>query len=62
MTEAVVDVLQVVEVDEAQGERRAVVLRVHELALEPLVEAAVVAEARERVGQRQPHRLHRPER
>src|SRR4051795_4976151 len=37
--EAVVDALQVVEVDEAEGEGRALVLRVHELALQPLVEA-----------------------
>jgi hypothetical protein len=34
------------------------VLRVHELALEPLVEAPMVAETREWVGQRESHRLH----
>ena len=62
MAEAVVDALEVVDVDEAEGERRALVLGRRELALQPLVEAAVVAEPRERVGQGEPHRPQRLER
>ena len=58
MPEAVVNALQVVEVDEAECERRSLVLGDDELTLEPLVEAAVVPETRERVGQREPHGLH----
>ena len=56
MAEAVVDLLEVVDVHEAEAERVALRLRVGELALEPVVEVAVVAEPGERVGERQPHR------
>ena len=59
MPEPVVHALQVVEVDEAERERRAHLLGRDELTLEPLVEAAVVSEAGERVGQREPHRADR---
>ena len=56
--EAVVDALEVVEVDEAEGKRRALVFGDDELALQAFVEAAVVAETSERVGQSESHRLH----
>ena len=56
MAEAVVDLLEVVDVHEAEAERIALRLRVGELALEPVVEVAVVAELGERVGERQAHR------
>ncbi len=62
MAVLVVDRLEVVEVEEAERNRRAGLLRRDELALEPLVEAAVIPEARERIGEREPHRLHRLER
>ncbi len=56
MPEAVVDPLEVVDVHEAEAERIALRLRVGELALEPVVEVAVVAELGQGVGERQPHR------
>ncbi len=59
---AVVDVLEVVDVHEAERERGAVLLGLRELALQPLVEVAVVAETRERIGEREAHRLQRRER
>src|SRR5436189_198 len=45
MSETVVDPLELVEVDKAQRERRVFRFRSNELALETLVEAAVVAES-----------------
>ena len=59
MAEVVVDALQVVEVDEAERERGALLLRSDELPLEPFVEAAMVAESGERVGQGEAHGAHR---
>ena len=56
MAEAVVDPLEVVDVDEAEAERVALRARVGDLALEPVVEVAVVAEPGQRVGEREPHR------
>ena len=56
MAEAVVDPLEVVDVHEAEAERIALRAGVCELALEPVVEVAVVAEPGQRVGQREPHR------
>ena len=56
----VVDPLEVVDVDEAEAELLAGVLGRDELALEPLVEVAVVSEPGQRVGQREPHRPQGP--
>ena len=56
VAEAVVDPLEVVDVDEAERQRQIVLLRRSELALQPLVEVAMVAEAGERVGEGEPHR------
>ena len=62
MAVAVVDVLEVVDVDEAEAECVSVLLCLGQLALQPLVEVTVVAKAGERVGEREPHRLQRCER
>src|SRR3954471_6105996 len=59
VAEAVVDPLEVVHVDEAEGQRQRLLLRVPQLALDPFVEMPAVAEARQRVGQRQAHRAQR---
>ena len=59
MPVAVVDLLEVVDVDEAERERPALLLGEGDLALEPLVEVPVVAESRERVGEREAHRFQR---
>ena len=59
MPEAVVDLLEVVDVEEEQRQAEALALRLVEVALQALVEVTVVAEARERVGQREPHRAKR---
>ena len=59
MTVAVVDLLEVVDVDEADRDGGAVLLRLVEAALQPLVEVAVVSEPREGIGEREPHRLQR---
>jgi len=56
MTEAVVDLLEVVDVDEAQRQRRVLLLGAQQLALQTLMEVAVIAEAGERIGQRETHR------
>ena len=56
MAEAVVDQLELVDVDETEAERIVLRLRVGELALEPVVEVAVVPQPGQRIGQRQPHR------
>ena len=61
VTEAVVDLLEVVDVDEAERDRVAALLGVEQLALQPLVEMAVVAEPRQRVGQGEAHRAERAE-
>ena len=62
MAVLVVDRLQVVEVEEAERDRGAVVLRRDELALQPFVEAPMVAESRQRIGEGEAHRLHGLER
>ena len=59
MAEAVVDLLEVVDVDEAQRQRRALLLGVEQLALEAFVEVAVVAESGEWIGEREAHRSQR---
>src|SRR5438445_564714 len=62
MAEAVVDPLEVVDVDQAERQRLRVVLGSDELALQPLVEVAMVAEPGERIGEREPHRAQLAER
>ena len=57
--EEVVDPLEIVHVDEAEAEAAALALGLDQLTLEPIVEVAVVAEPRQRVGQREPHRAER---
>src|SRR6185295_2120134 len=59
MAEAIVDPLEVVDVDEAERERLVLLLGDRELALQALVEVPVVAEVRERIGEREPHRAER---
>ena len=59
MAEEVVDALEVVDVDEAEAEGAAVSLRLDQLALEPLVEVAMVAEPGQRIGQCELHRAER---
>src|SRR5207253_4464843 len=59
MAEAIVDLLEVVDVDETERQRRVGLFRVQELALETLVEVTVVPEARERVREGEPHRAER---
>ena len=56
MPEAVVDALEVVDVDQTEAERITLRAGVLELALEPVVEVAVVPEAGQGIGQREPHR------
>ena len=56
MSEAVVDPLEVVDVDQAEGEGLALLLGQRQLALQALVEVAMVTEFRERVGEREAHR------
>ena len=56
MAEAVVDPLEVVDVEEAERDERVGLVGERQLALEPLVEVAVVAEAGQRIGEREPHR------
>ena len=56
---AVVDLLEVVDVEKAEREREALLLRLVQVVLEALVEVAVVPEPRQRVGERQAHRLQR---
>jgi hypothetical protein len=57
VSQLVVHALEIVDVDHAQREPAALALRPVEIGLEPLVEVAAVAEARQRVGERQPRRL-----
>src|SRR5919204_1271870 len=61
MAEAVVDALEVVDVDEADAERAAVAQRVLELAGEALVKVAVVAKPRQRIREREADRAQRAE-
>ena len=56
MSKPVVDLLEVVDVHEAERQRRRVLLRRLQLALEPLVEVTMIAEPRERIRQRETHR------
>ena len=56
VAEAVVDPLEVVDVHEAQAERIALRAGVCDLALQAVVEVAVVPEPGQRVGEREPHR------
>ena len=56
MPEQVVDPLEVVDVEQAEREGRSAGFRLHQLALEALVEVAVVPEPGERVGQCKTHR------
>ena len=60
VAEAVVDALEVVDVEEAQRDEHVLVVCVRELALQPLVEMAVVAEPGQRVGEGEAHRAERP--
>ena len=53
----VVQLLEVVDVEQADAEREALLLRLGEVLVEAVVEVAVVAEAGERVGEREPHGL-----
>jgi hypothetical protein len=55
--ELVVDALEVVDVEETERDHAPVLVRVAELALQPLVEMTVVAEAGERVREREAHRI-----
>ena len=59
VAETVVHVLEVVDVDEAEGQRPAALAGVLELLPEPVVEMAMVPEARKRIRQREPHRAQR---
>ena len=60
MPEAVVDSLEVVDVDQAERQRQPALTSLRELALEPLVEVAVIAKPGQRIRQRQPHRAESP--
>jgi hypothetical protein len=55
VAEQIVDPLEVVDVEQAERERRARRVRLRQLALEAIVEVPVVAEARERVGECETH-------
>ena len=55
MAVEVVDALEVVDVDQAEREGRASGLGLHELALEPVVEMSMVAEAGQRIGECETH-------
>ena len=59
MAVAVVDALEVVDVDDAERKRKALLVSSVEVALEALEEMPRVAEPGERVGQRELHRLDR---
>ncbi len=60
MTEAVVDALEIVDVDQAERQPGPNPLGRGQLHLHPLLEVAVVAEPGERIGQRELHRPHFP--
>jgi hypothetical protein len=55
MAERVVQLLEVVDVEQAHAERQALLLGLADVVGKALVEVAVVAEAGERVGEREPH-------
>ena len=55
MAEAIVDPLEVVDVDQAEAERETTFVRVPQLPLKAFVEVPVVAEAGQRIRQGQPH-------
>ena len=57
----VVHVFERVHVDQAESDPEAVVAGLLEAFREPLLEVTVIAEARERVGERELHRLELPE-
>ncbi len=59
VTVLVVDRLELVDVEEAQGERIAGLVRIGEESLELLLEVTVVAEPAQRIGERKLHRLER---
>ena len=59
VAEQVVDALEVVDVEQAEREGCSARLGLEQLALEPVVEMAVVAEPGERVGQCEAHRAQR---
>ena len=56
MAVAVVDSLEVVEVDQAEAQRHAGLVRGHELTLQPFVEMAVISQTGQGIGQRETHR------
>ena len=55
MPVAIVDLLEVVDVDEAERQRPRLLLGPQQFTLESLVEVTVIAEPGQRIGQRQPH-------
>ena len=57
VAEAIVDLLEVVDVEQAEGQRDAALLCLVEVALQPLVEVPVVPEPGQRVGEREAHGL-----
>src|SRR5262249_61950409 len=59
MPEAVVDPLEVVDVDETEGERPAAAEGVFELARQAFVKVSVIAETRQRISEREAHRSQR---
>ncbi len=59
MPVAVVDLLEVVDVDEAERQRPRLLLRTQQLALEALVELTVIAEPGQRIREREAHRPQR---
>jgi hypothetical protein len=59
MPVAVVDPLEVVDVDEAVRQRPRQLLRTQQLALEPLVELTVIAKTGQRIREREAHRPQR---
>jgi hypothetical protein len=61
VAEAVVDALEVVDVDETHAERETPLVGLPQLPLETFVEVPMVAEPRKRVGQSQAHGAERPD-
>ena len=57
VAEAIVDLLEIVDVEQAEGQRDAALLCLVEVALQPLVEVPVVPEPGQRVGEREAHGL-----
>jgi hypothetical protein len=52
---AVVDLLEVVDVHEAERQGPRLFLRAQQFALQPLVEVTVIAEPGQRIREREPH-------